>query len=165
MSGERRSQGTHIFFIETVTESDPVVRRMNCPTSAENIGGGSVDRVEVSCLDNVAFKSFLQGLADLEAVNIPFVLKPGEASHRALFELRRQAITTQWAVALSESADQPTIDSDGNLAPPATRSMFWGPAYIANLVVSATGNDAVRGTLTLQPTEAWDEELITVAGD
>jgi hypothetical protein len=162
MSGEIRSQGTHIYFTDEATTSAPEIRRMVCPTSAENIGGGSVDRVEVSCLDNVAFKSFLSGLADLEAVNIPFVLKPGEAAHQALFEIRRQALTAQWAVALSESDDPPTLDSNEEFDPPATRSMFWGPAYIANLTVSATGNDAVRGVLTLQPTEAWTEQLVGV---
>lgn len=162
MSGEVRSQKTHIFFIETVTESDPKVQRMVCPTSAENIGGGSVDRIEVSCLDNEAFKSFLQGLADLEAVNIPFVLKPGEEAHRALFEMRRRAMTVDWCIALSESEDAPTLNTDGDFELPATRSTFTGPAYIANLVISAAGNDAVRGVLTLQPTEAWTENLVAV---
>lgn len=160
MSGEVRTQGSHIFFIDTVTSSVEAVKRLSCPTGADNVGGGSVDRVEVTCLDNVAFKSFLAGLADLEAVSIPFVLKPGDVGHQTLFDIRRAAATTQWAVALSESTDPPTINTDETLEPPATRSMFWGPAYIANLVVNVAGNDAVRGVLTLQPTEAWDEQLI-----
>jgi hypothetical protein len=154
------TQGTHLFFVDTVTSTVDEVVRLTCPTGIPGIGGGTKDRIPRDCLDNVSgFHEYLGGLADAAEMTIPFVLYKGDGSHQALFGLRRSNDVVGWYVGLSDDDDAPTIDSDGDLVSPETRTGFSFLGYVSNLTIDVAGNEIVRGSLTIQRvgdiTEHW----------
>ena len=53
-----KTQGTHIFFIDTVTSSVAAVIKLGCPTGVTGLGGPA-DQINVTCLDAAvhAFKA------------------------------------------------------------------------------------------------------------
>lgn len=147
------TQGTHLYFVDTVSSSVDEVRRLTCPTSIPGIGGGTKDRIPTDCLDNVSgFHTYIGGLADAAEMTVPFVLYKGDAGHQALLALRRANTVVGWYVGLSDDTDDPTIDSDGDLVSPTTRTGFSFRGYIANLTFDAEGNEVVRGSVTIQRT-------------
>lgn len=147
------TQGTNLYFVDTVTSSVDEVRKLTCPTSVPGIGGGTKDRISTDCLDNVSgFHTYIGGLADAAEMTIPFILYKGDLSHQALLELRRANSIVGWYVGLSDDTDPPTADSDGDLVSAVTRTGFSFRGYIANLTFDAEGNEVVRGSVTIQRT-------------
>jgi hypothetical protein len=143
-----RSQGTEIFFVDTLTSGVPAVTKLTCPTGASGLGGAR-DQIDTSCLDNTD-RTFLPGLGNPGQVSIPFALDPSAASHDVLFTLKEDGAVLNWMFCLSDGTADPTIDSEDDMVPPAGRSYFKFEAYISDVNIDIAGNDIVRGTLTLQ---------------
>lgn len=144
-----KTQGTHVFVVDTLTSSDPYVLKMACPTAVTGLGGAS-SQVNDTCLDDLVDESFSPGLGSPGQVNVPFVLKPSEASHQVLFDMWDSKERYQWMIALSDGEDPPTLDSDDQMVPPADRSSLRFMAYVADLNIDIATNEVVRGTLVLQ---------------
>lgn len=154
------TQGTHLYFVDTVTSTIDEVVKLTCPTSIPGVGGGTKDRIPTDCLDNLSgFHTYIGGLADAAEMTIPFILYKGDGSHEALPALRRSNDVVGWYVGLSDDNDDPTIDSDGDLVSPASRTGFSFRGYVSNLTYNIDGNEVVRGELTIQRvgdiTENW----------
>ena len=154
------TQGTHLYFVDTVTSSADAVVKLTCPTGITGVGGGTKDRIPRDCLDNVSgFHEYLGGLADAAEIAVPFIIYKGDGSHEALLPLRRSNDVVGWYVGLSDATTAPTIDSDGDLVSPTGRTGFSFRGYISNLTYDMAGNEVVRGTLTIQRvgdiTEHW----------
>lgn len=149
------TQGTHLYFVDTVTSTIDEVVKLTCPTSIPGVGGGSKDRIDTTCLDNTTgYRTYIAGMADTTEITIPFVLYKGDGSHQALPALRDSNEVVGWYVGLSDDDDAPTADSDGDLVSPASRTGFSFRASIQNLVFNIDGNEVVRGELTLLVTGA-----------
>lgn len=144
-----KTQGTHIFFVDNVTDSTGTVTKMACPTGATD-GGGAKDQIETTCLDALVDKEFVGGLGNPGVWSIPFNLIPRDGSHHALYELKRTGSVVDWLVGLSESDSPPTLADNGDMEPTADRTWFQFKAYVADVVIDLATNDIVRGTLTLQ---------------
>lgn len=154
------TQGTHLYFVDTVSSSVEAVVRLTCPTSIPGVGGGTKDRISTDCLDNVSgFHTYIGGLADAAEVTVPFILYKGDESHQVLLALRRSNDIVGWYVGLSDDDADPTMDSDFDLVSPVTRTGFSFRGYISNLTFDAEGNEVVRGSVTIQRvgdiTEHW----------
>lgn len=147
--GTVKTQGTELFLIDTVSESDPYILKFACPTGITGLGGAK-DQIEDTCLDNTTDKTFVAGLGNPGQVSVPFNLIPRNGSHQLLFTLKEDGSTLKWLACLSESATDPTIDSGDVFDPPNDRTSFAFDAYISDVNIDIATNEIVRGTLTLQ---------------
>ena len=147
------TKGTHLFFIDTVTGSDPEVVKLTCPTGITGLNGGTADRIDTTCLDNTGkFRTNVTGYADPDELSVPFVLYKGDGSHQALFPLHKSGQVIGWYCGLSDSEAVPTMDTEqANLVSPADRTGFMFRASISNLTIDIANNEVVRGTLTIRP--------------
>lgn len=148
-TGVVKTQGTELFMIETASVSDPVITKMACPTGISGLGGPK-DQIEDTCLDNTDDKTYQAGLGTPGQVSVPFNLVPRDGSHQFLFTLQRAGTMLKWIACLSESATDPTMDTDLEFVAPTDRTSFKFDAYIADVNIDMATNDIVRGTLTLQ---------------
>lgn len=150
MEGEVKTQGTHLYFVDRTGAAALV--KLTCPTGITGLTGGAADQIENTCLDETDTKTFTAGLKNPATITVPFNLKPSDASHQLLFELKEAGVTLDWMALLSESADPPTLAVGDILTAPATRTAFAFRAYISEVNIDIASNEIVRGTLTLQRT-------------
>jgi tail tube protein len=147
--GTIATQGTELFMIETASASDPVITKMACPTGITGLGGPK-DQIEDTCLDTTDDKTYKAGLGNPGQVSVPFNLIPRDGSHQFLFVLKAAGTVLKWIACLSESATDPTMDTDLEFVAPTDRSSFKFDAYISDVNIDIANNEIVRGTLTLQ---------------
>ena len=148
--GTVKTQGTELFLVDrSVTSSQPDLIKLACPTGVQGLGGAK-DQIETTCLDTIGDKEYAGGLGNPGVVTVPFNLIPREYSHQILLELKRAGAVLDWIACLSESTEQPTLDTDGVVVPPTTRSSLQFQGYIADVNLDVATNEIVRGTLTIQ---------------
>lgn len=149
--GVVKTQGTELFLVDTVTESDPQLLKLACPTGITGLGGAA-DQVEDTCLDNLTDRTYQRGLGNPGQVTVPFNFIPSHQSHQVLFELKDAGDVLDWMIALSDGTSLPEIDTDASLVPPPSpeRTTAEFQAYIADVNIDIATNEIVRGTLTLQ---------------
>jgi hypothetical protein len=149
-TGTVKTQGTHLFMIETVSASDPTITKLVCPTGIQGLGGAK-DQIETTCLDTTVDKEYVPGLGNPGQVTVPFNLIPRDTSHQILFTLKEAGTVLKWLACLSESTEVPTLDSDAlAFITPTTRSSLAFDAYISDVNIDIANNEIVKGTLTLQ---------------
>jgi hypothetical protein len=148
------TKGTHLYFIDALTTTDPTVTKLTCPTSIPGLGGGTKDRIDTTCLDETgSYRTYVGGFADPQELTIPFILYDGDTSHKALFLLRDSGDVVSWMACLSDATSIPTLDSDMTaLVTPADRTTFAFSGYVSQVTIDATINEVIRGTLSIQPT-------------
>jgi hypothetical protein len=145
-----KTQGTKLYFVDTLTSSVPAIIELACPTGVTGLGGAA-DQIETTCLADTTDKTFTRGLGSPGQVSVPFNLIPSAASHQLLFELKEAGTTISWLVCLSDGIAAPTVlDSNDVITPPNDRTSFGFNAYIADVNIDVATNEIVRGTLTLQ---------------
>jgi hypothetical protein len=145
-----KTQGTELFFVDSLTSSVPAIVKVTCPTGITGLGGAA-DQLESTCLDNTVDKSFVRGLGNPGQVTVPFVLDPAAVSHQLLFDLKDAGTTVSWLAALSDGATDPTVvDSNDAITPPSGRTSFGFLGYVADLTIDIATNEIVRGTMLIQ---------------
>jgi hypothetical protein len=149
MANGLRTQGTEVFFVDTVTASQEALVQMTCPTGVQGLGGAR-DQIEDTCLDNTEEKTFVAGLGNPGDVTIPFVFNPQASSHELLFSLKAAGDVLSWCVALSDGSADPTLNTDEGLDPPANRSSFLFSGFVKDVNIDIATNEVVRGTLIVQ---------------
>ena len=148
--GTVATQGTEIFVIDNITVPlTPAILKIACPTGITGLGGAR-DQIEDTCLDTTGDKTFKAGLGNPGQVSVPFNLIPREGSHQKLFNFKDDGGVMSWVVCLSESATDPTLDTDDTFILPATRTAIEFSAFVADVNIDVATNEIVRGTLTLQ---------------
>lgn len=149
-TGTVKTQGTELFFVDTLTSSVAAIVKLACPTGITGLGGAA-DQIETTCLDALVDKEYVRGLGNPGQVTVPFNLIPREVSHQLLFDLKEAGTTLNWLACLSEASTDPTaLDSNDKIVAPADRTSFAFEAYIADVNIDIATNEIVRGTLTLQ---------------
>jgi hypothetical protein len=149
-TGTVKTQGTELFFVDTLTSSVAAIVKLACPTGITGLGGAA-DQIETTCLDAMVDKEYVRGLGNPGQVTVPFNLIPSEVSHQLLFDLKEAGSTLNWLACLSESSTDPNaLDSNDKIVAPADRTSFAFEAYIADVNIDIATNEIVRGTLTLQ---------------
>ena len=148
-TGTVRSQGTELFFIDTVNQTDPAIVKVLCPTGITGLGGPR-DQIDDTCLDNIGDKTFQAGLGNPGQVSVPFNLIPRDVSHQNLFVLKEDGSVLKFVVCLSESATDPTLDMDDAFVLPTDRTTIEFDAFVSDVNIDVATNDIVKGTLTLQ---------------
>lgn len=149
-TGTVRTQGTELYVIDaSVTSSEEELYKMACPTGITGLGGPR-DQIEDTCLDTTDEKTFQAGLGNPGQVTVPFNMIPRNGSHQALFGWKQAGAVMKWLVCLSESATQPTVDTDGNFGKPNDRTTIEFSAFVADVNIDIATNEIVKGTLLLQ---------------
>lgn len=148
-TGTVRTQGTELFVIDDITNSEPTRVKMACPTGINGLGGPR-DQIEDTCLDTRDEKTFQAGLASPGQVSVPFNLVPRDMSHQNLFAWKADGRVMKWIACLSEGDDVPGIDSDGDFEIPADRTSIRFSAFVSDVNIDIANNEIVKGTLTLQ---------------
>lgn len=144
-----KTQGTELFFIDTISSSAAAIVKMVCPTGITGLGGPA-DQIDDTCLDAMD-RSFVRGLGNPGQVSVPFVMKsPAPASHQLLFTLKDDGIDVDWLIALSDGTAQPTLNISEQFVAPAGRTSFGFVGYISDVNIDIATNEVVRGTLTIQ---------------
>ncbi|WP_064746809.1 phage tail tube protein [Lysobacter antibioticus] len=149
--GTLRTQGTELFFVDSLSSSVAAVIKLACPTGITGLGGAA-DQLEDTCLDNIDDKTYKRGLGNPGQVSVPFNFIPSNSSHQVLFDLKESGDVIQWLIGLSDGTADPTLDSNDNIVPPPApqRTSLGFDAYIADVNIDIATNEIVRGTLTLQ---------------
>lgn len=152
-TGTHKSQGTELFVIDaSVTSSEEELFKMACPTGLQGLLGGAVDQIETTCLDTAGEKEFTAGLGNPNDITVPFNLISRNASHQNLYAWKQSGVTMKWLACLSESATQPTVDTDGNFVKPNDRTTIEFNGFIKDVNLEIGPNDIVRGTMVIQRT-------------
>lgn len=144
-----KTQGSELFFADTLTSSVGAVVKLACPTGITGLGGAA-DQLETTCLDDIEDKQYVRGLGNPGQVTVPFILDPSAASHQVLFDLKAAGTTVGWMACLSDGAADPTLDVNDNLVAPAGRTSFAFQGYVADITIDIATNEVVRGTLLIQ---------------
>jgi len=144
-----RTQGTELYVVDTITDSDITMVKLTCPTGISGLGGPR-DQIESTCLDAIGDKSYMAGLGNPGQVSVPFNLDPTATSHTNLFDMKAAGDVMAWIVCLSEGTTTPTLDTDDTVILPTDRSTIEFNAYVSDVNIDLATNEIVRGTLTLQ---------------
>lgn len=156
-----KSQGTHIYFVDTVTApSAPKLVKLDCPTAVQGVGSGQKSQINDTCLDATESESFVAGLASPAALSIPYNFDPSKVSHQALNKLKDSGEKVEWIICLSDGTTAPSL-SQKSITPPSARSSIKFTAYVAENTIEIATNDVVKGTLSLQRSGS---EIWTVKG-
>lgn len=145
-----KTQGSELFIADTLSSSVAAVLKMACPTGITGVGAGAATQINDTCLDDLEDESFMPGLGSPGTMSVPFVLKPSEASHQALFDMKAAKQRFGMMVCLSDGVTAPTLDSNEALVAPAGRTSLGFLAYVSDVSIDIATNEVVRGTLTLQ---------------
>jgi hypothetical protein len=148
--GVVRSQGSELFFIDTVNFSTGTIVKLVCPTGIQGLGGPR-DQIETTCLDTIGDKTYAAGLGNTGQITVPFNMIPRDASHQGLFALKESGEVLDWMIGLSESTEQPgALDSNGDFEPFSTRTAIKFDGYVSDVNLDIATNDIVKGTLLIQ---------------
>jgi hypothetical protein len=153
--GVIQTQGTELYFIDTLSSSAAAIVKLECPTGITGLGG-AVDQIEVTCLDTLDDKEYRSGLGNPGTVSVPFNFIPSAASHQVLFDLKNASTITQWMIGFSDGSTDPTLDSNDAFVAPAARTCAEFTAYVSDVNIDVATNEIVRGTLTLQRSGSVD---------
>ena len=152
------TKGTHLFFIDDISNTDGVVTKLTCPTGITGLNAGPKDKIPTDCLDDESpFHQYIGGKATPTELAIPFILYKGDGSHQTLFELFKSGKVIGWYCGLSDASSAPTIaDTDGlTLTSPTDRTGFSFTGYVSNLAIDVAQNEIVRGLLNINPRSAF----------
>jgi hypothetical protein len=148
-TGVIQTQGTELYFIDTLSSSVAAIVKLECPTGITGLGG-AVDQIEVTCLDTTDDKEYRSGLGNPGTVSVPFNFIPSASSHQVLFDLKNASTITDWMIGFSDGTADPTLNSNDAFVAPALRTCAEFTAYVSDVNIDVATNEIVRGTLTLQ---------------
>lgn len=149
--GVVKTQGTHIYTVDTLSSSVAAVLKFACPTGITGLGGAK-DQIESTCLDATEDKEYIAGLGNPGQVSVPFNFIPKHSSHQILFDLKESGDVLPWMVCLSDGTAVPTLNTSEQLVAPEApkRTSLSFKAYVADVSIDIATAEIVRGTLTLQ---------------
>jgi len=149
MANSIKTQGTRLYFVDQ-TGSAPVVRRMECPSGVQGLGGAA-DQVDDTCLEELDASS-TPGLRRPGQITVPFILKDDQVAGQSALETMYEGDTPTigWCVALSNGTGEPTLDSADEMVAPTDRDGWLFNGYVADLNFDIATNEVVRGTLLIQ---------------
>lgn len=152
-----KSQGTHIYFVDTVTTPNtPKLVKMDCPTGIQGVGSGAKSQINTTCLDAVEAESYEAGLAAPSALSVPYNFDPAKVSHQVLNKLKDKGEVVVWMLCLSDGSEAPTLNASDLTAPTGRTSVKFS-AYVSENAIEISTNEVVKGTASLQRSgsETW----------
>jgi hypothetical protein len=146
--GTVKTQGTELYFVDDVTDSDGQITKVACPTGITGLGGPA-DQIETTCLDSTDAE-YVGGLKRPGAITVPINFIPSSPSHQAIIALQDSGQTVEWMIAFANGTTAPTLDTDGAMEFPENRDAIAFDGYVSDFNLDIATNEIVRGTLTIQ---------------
>ena len=144
-----KTQGTHVYIIDSGAVGGAAVLNIQCAISVEGIGGGR-DQIDITCLEDQG-RSFEAGLISPSTVTLNLNFDPKNASHVRLHELYEAGTKFDMAIGFSDGTAAPTVDEDGLFDLPTSRSFITtSDTYVADFPLSFAQNAVVTSGVTLQ---------------
>jgi len=139
-----RTVGTIAYFKDPTYST---VVEVACVEAMGKTGGGRTI-AEVFCLNNESPFTMPGNIGAVQAtMNIAF--DPGNASHKRLHELFNAGTELQWAIGLSDGSSVPTLDSEGDITVPSSRSWFTFSGFVAEFPWDAQAQAVYRSNLSV----------------
>lgn len=140
-----KTQGTNVF-----ARQGAVVTQLACLTGID-LGGDSTTRIENTCLDETASKSYLSGLTDPGEGSLTFNIDSTNASHIGLIDWAQDKVEgIEFFVGASDGTD--VVPTTGNA--PTTRSWWTFIGGVTTPVPTFDVDSIVGYTVTLQRSSA-----------
>ena len=148
--GVVRSQGSELFFIDTVNFSTGTILKLVCPTGIQGLGGPR-DQIETTCLDTIGDKTYAAGLGNTGQITVPFNLIPRDAAIKGCSRSRKRGEVLDWMIGLERiDGAAGSLDSNGDFQPFSTRTAIKFDGYVSDVNLDIATNDIVKGTLLIQ---------------
>lgn len=130
----------------------PAVVKVGQVKGITSIGGSSSD-IDISNMDSVV-KEFAKGLKDGGSPSFDIVFNPKAASHILLHTLSElgTGATKSFYFGWSDGTSLPTIDSNGALTAPTTRSGIGFDGYVKQFQLDASTDSVLMGKVQLKAT-------------
>lgn len=141
----RKTQGTMLY---TVDPYDDSLLTVGCVVSIDGIDT-TLDQIETTCLSASA-RTYDSGLATPGSASFQINFDPADASHVRLHELKVAGTTLEWAIGFSDGTAVPTIDTNGAMVLPTTRSWIGFDGFMNSYPFSFALNAVVTSTVGIQ---------------
>lgn len=148
------AQGTQLYFADPDSEGEII--EVDCLTSLDGLSA-PLGEEDTSCLADLG--STVEPTI-FQAGSATFTVRfdPSVASHIRLFEIHRAKQKLKWAVGFSDGLDiaPSSVDSDGDLVVPGTRTWLLFTGYISEFPWSFALGTKVTNNLTIRTDgEGW----------
>lgn len=149
------TKGTQIYFLDDTTAT-PAIVKVECATSF-NPGGDPAGEIDDTCLDSETME-YKAGMRDPGSATLGIRPDPNSESHFTMFTISRldPSPSLKWFVGWSDGTDAPTLDVDGNVVLPDTRTWVTMPGYISDYPFDFQVNALVTGDVTIKRTGGLD---------
>ncbi len=146
MSGEVRTQGTEVYFGDTINSPQALKKIINVMDVGEF--GPQADDIDVTNFDSTA-KEYLVGLPDNGEASLQVNFKPNDAVHQLLNSWAGTSNRVTFIVCFADGTTAPTFVANAVVAP-TNRTSAKFTASVKAFRNAIKKNDAVRTTLTLR---------------
>lgn len=146
MSGEVRTQGTQVYFVDTINSPQALKTILNVFDVGEF--GPGADDIETTNFDSTA-KEYLVGLPDNGECTLQVNFKPTDAVHQLLNSWAGTSNRVTFMVAFADGTTAPTLSGNTIVAPTGRTSASFS-ASVKTFRNAVKKNDAVRTTITLR---------------
>lgn len=144
------TKGTQLYILDPRTVPfAQLITKLDCPKSITGLGV-STPQIDTTCLDSEAME-FAPGMPSPNAATIGLDFDTAKASHLLIENLNSEQVIAQFAIGLSDGTTAPTtVDSDGLMILPDTRSWLVFRGYVADLPFEFAINSTVQSNFTVQ---------------
>lgn len=146
MSGEVRTQGTEVYFGDTINSPQALLKILNVMDVGEF--GPQADDIDVTNFDSTA-KEYLVGLPDNGEATLQINFKPNDAVHQKLQGWAGTSNRVTFIVCFADGTNAPTFVANAVVAPTSRTSAKF-TASVKTFRTAIKKNDAVRATCTLR---------------
>lgn len=147
--------GTQVFaIVPSIEEPGTKVVLEIEGVTAFNPGGSPAEQIETTTLRDKA-RTYRKGLRTPGQATMTLQADPAEPSHVRLHELSEaddEDTTVTWLVAWPDGTGVPTIEEDGSLTLPTTRTFFEFDGWVTDFPFDHALNAAVLTNVTIQRT-------------
>jgi len=142
-----KTQGTELFMQKGSAGSATLVKIAEV-RSMDGIGGGSTDTIDVTDWDSTA-KEKLTGLTDNGELTMELNFGSNTSMKELYTKLDSKEVTNFW-LAFSEAATDPTMSSPPTVVLATTRSHFAFSATVKQITLQGQQNDSWKARVTIE---------------
>lgn len=140
-----KTQGIELYYASGPTAATKIAQITSAPPPM----GGARSQIDITTLDSLEHE-YAAGMANPSAETFGLIFNPGDTSHQALISLKTSGVLVPWWLGLSDGIVAPTVTASAFVITPVARSFFVFLGYVADVALSTSINDVIKGTVTIQ---------------
>lgn len=141
------TKGTKLWLVQEDSAGFDLIQ-IGCPTGISGLGGAK-SQIETTCLDSEE-QEFVAGFAQPGAVTVNLDFDPAKISHTELWDLSESGEKRNWVIGLSDGTALPTIDTNGEVTGPTTRTFIEFSGYVSDMPLDFALNSVVKSAMQIQ---------------